>query len=108
LLCQAAAAEADLARIRARLRDLGVRYRHWETDHGRPAEGWESLTGTERAVAELIAQGLTNRQAAGRLYISTHTVAHHLRQAFRKLSIGSRVELARIVVERSRQSPVSG
>jgi DNA-binding CsgD family transcriptional regulator len=33
------------------------------------------------------------------MYISTHTVAHHLRQAFRKLHIASRVELARIVIE---------
>jgi DNA-binding CsgD family transcriptional regulator len=36
------------------------------------------------------------------MYISTHTVAHHLRQAFRKLSIASRVELTRIVIERGR------
>jgi DNA-binding CsgD family transcriptional regulator len=64
----------------------------------------ESLTGTERAVADLTAQGLTNQQTADRMYISTHTVAHHLRQAFRKLSIGSRVELARIVMERSQQA----
>ncbi len=35
------------------------------------------------------------------MYISTHTVAHHLRQAFRKLSITSRVELARIVIEQA-------
>ena len=34
------------------------------------------------------------------MYISTHTVAHHLRQAFRKLSIASRYELTRIVIER--------
>jgi DNA-binding CsgD family transcriptional regulator len=33
------------------------------------------------------------------MYISTHTVAHHLRQAFRKLSIASRVELTRIVIQ---------
>ena len=33
------------------------------------------------------------------MYISTHTVAHHLRQTFRKLQIASRVELARIVIE---------
>jgi DNA-binding CsgD family transcriptional regulator len=30
------------------------------------------------------------------MYISTHTVAHHLRQAFRKLSIASRYELTLI------------
>lgn len=97
-------ATADSARVRSHLRDLGVRRRHWKTCPGRPVDGWESLTGTERAVSELIAQGLTNRQAASRMYISTHTVAHHLRQAFRKLSIGSRIELARIVMERSQQA----
>jgi DNA-binding CsgD family transcriptional regulator len=50
-------------------------------------------------VSELVAQGLTNQEIAGRMYISQHTVAHHLRQAFRKLNIGSRVELARMVAE---------
>jgi DNA-binding CsgD family transcriptional regulator len=42
------------------------------------------------------------------LYISTYTVAHHLRQAFRKLSMGSRVELARIVVEESQPANAGG
>ena len=49
----------------------------------------------------LVAQGLNNNQVAARMYISTHTVAHHLRQAFRKLSIASRVELTRIIIERA-------
>ena len=44
-------------------------------------------------MAGLVAEGLNNNQVAARMYISTHTVAHHLRQAFRKLSIASRVEL---------------
>jgi hypothetical protein len=35
------------------------------------------------------------------MYISTHTAAHHLRQAFRKLSIASRVELTRIAIEQA-------
>jgi DNA-binding CsgD family transcriptional regulator len=35
------------------------------------------------------------------MYISTHTVAHHLRQAFRKLYIASRIELARVVLEQA-------
>jgi DNA-binding CsgD family transcriptional regulator len=94
-------AMADMARVRARLRDLGVRQRHWETPSDRPVIGWGSLTGTEHAVSELVAQGLTNHEIAGRMYISQHTVAHHLRQAFRKLNIGSRVELARMVAEQS-------
>jgi DNA-binding CsgD family transcriptional regulator len=67
----------------------------------RPATGWDSLTDTERSTSELVAQGLTNQQVADQLFISVHTVAFHLRQVFRKLGIGSRVELARIALERS-------
>jgi len=93
-------ARRDQARVRRRLRQLGVRRRHWSTSPGTaPVAGWHSLTGTEQAVASLVAEGLNNNQVAARMYISTHTVAHHLRQAFRKLSITSRVELARIVIE---------
>jgi DNA-binding CsgD family transcriptional regulator len=35
------------------------------------------------------------------MYISVHTVAFHMRQIFRKLNIGSRLELARIVLQQS-------
>jgi DNA-binding CsgD family transcriptional regulator len=96
-----AAADRDQARIRRRLRQLGIRRRHWTTPADRPVTGWDSLTDTEQAVAGLVAEGLNNNQVAARMYISTHTVAHHLRQAFRKLSIASRVELARIVIEQA-------
>jgi DNA-binding CsgD family transcriptional regulator len=94
-------ADGDQARIRRRLRELGVRRRHWSTPATRPIAGWDSLTGTEQAVSRLVAEGLNNNQVAARMYISTHTVAHHLRQAFRKLQIASRVELARIVIEQA-------
>ena len=97
-------ANADMARIRRRLRRLGVRRRHWAAAAGRPTAGWESLTETERAASELVAQGLNNRQVAARMYVSAHTIAFHLRQVFRKLNIGSRVELARIVLEQTQQS----
>jgi DNA-binding NarL/FixJ family response regulator len=101
-----AAAERDQARIRRRLRQLGIRRRHWATPAARPLAGWDSLTGTEQAVAGLVAEGLNNAQVAARMYISTHTVAHHLRQAFRKLSIASRVELTRIVIEHAADGPL--
>jgi DNA-binding CsgD family transcriptional regulator/tetratricopeptide (TPR) repeat protein len=94
-------ADRDQARIRQRLRKLGIRRRHWTTPLTRPVTGWDSLTDTEQAVAGLVAEGLNNHQVAARMYISTHTVAHHLRQAFRKLSIASRVELTRIVIEQT-------
>ncbi|SFO16203.1 regulatory protein, luxR family [Actinomadura madurae] len=98
-------ADRDQARVRRRLRELGIRHRHWTSLPGKAVTGWNSLTRTEQTVAELVAQGLNNKQVAGRMYISPHTVAHHLRQAFRKLSIASRVELTRIVIERTARHP---
>ena len=98
-------ADRDQARIRRRLRRLGIRRRHWATPPARPVAGWDSLTETEQAVAGLVAEGLNNNQVAARMYISTHTVAHHLRQAFRKLSIASRYELTRLVIEQAADGP---
>ena len=97
-----AGAATDMARIRRRLRGLGVRRRYWAVSADRPVIGWKSLTDAERATSELAAQGLNNRQIGGRLYISRHTVAFHLRQVFRKLQISSRVELTRVVMEQGR------
>jgi DNA-binding CsgD family transcriptional regulator len=93
-----------VARIRSRLRTLGVRRRHWSYGD-RQLSGWGSLTDTERSVAELVAEGLTNRQVAERMFLSPHTVVFHLRQVFRKLEISSRVELTRLAAERALTPP---
>ena len=93
-------AQRDAARVRRRLRRLGVRRRNF-TYADRPGSGWASLTDTERAVSNLVAQGLTNQKIANQMFLSVHTVAFHLRQVFRKLDIGSRVDLARVLTERS-------
>ncbi|MEV1064384.1 LuxR C-terminal-related transcriptional regulator [Streptomyces sp. NPDC050263] len=61
----------------------------------RPADPGQALTGSERAVAELVVLGMTNRQVAGKLHLSSYTVNYHLRNIFRKFGIKSRVELAR-------------
>ncbi|OLB66105.1 MAG: hypothetical protein AUI10_03815 [Actinobacteria bacterium 13_2_20CM_2_72_6] len=61
--------------------------------------GWAGLSQTQRAVARMVSQALTNQQIARRLQLSPHTVNYHLRQIFRKLGINSRVELARITQE---------
>ncbi len=95
-----AAAVRDAARVRRR---LGVRRRHF-TYADRPGSGWASLTDTERAVSDLVAQGLTNQKIANRMFLSVHTVAFHLRQVFRKLDIGSRVDLARGLTEHSQHN----
>ncbi|GAA2212041.1 hypothetical protein GCM10009850_075030 [Nonomuraea monospora] len=91
----------DAARIRRRLRGVGVRHRHWSYAE-RPVSGWDSLTETEHTVSLLAADGMTNPQIAEQMFISVHTVAFHLRQVFRKLSIRSRVELARLAAEQTR------
>ncbi|HEX7291549.1 MAG TPA: helix-turn-helix transcriptional regulator, partial [Conexibacter sp.] len=60
----------------------------------RPAvRGADALTPSERRVAELAARGLTNREIAQALFISTKTVEFHLRNAYFKLRIRSRSEL---------------
>ena len=98
---QLTGAAAGMARIRRRLRELGVRRRYWTQSAGRPVTGWQSLTDTELVASELVAQGLNNQQVADQMYISVHTVAFHMRQIFRKLNIGSRLELARIVMQQA-------
>ena len=81
-------------RVRSRLRELGVRRRLVTTEP--ETSGWAALTAAELAVAGLVAEGLTNREVAERLFVSPHTVNSHLRHVFSKLGINSRVELARL------------
>jgi DNA-binding NarL/FixJ family response regulator len=51
------------------------------------------LTAQERQVAALVRQGLSNRDAAARLFVSPRTVDFHLRNVFTKLGVASRAEL---------------
>ncbi len=64
-----------------------------------PRFGWDSLTPAELRVAEAVGAGLTNAQAARRLFVSPHTVDYHLRQIFLKLGISSRVQLATFLTQ---------
>jgi DNA-binding CsgD family transcriptional regulator/tetratricopeptide (TPR) repeat protein len=87
------------ARVRIRLLELGSGQRR-SRHSPRPVSGWASLTDAERRVTDLVAEGLSNPKVAERLFLSRHTVDFHLRQVFRKLNVGSRVELARLVLVR--------
>ncbi len=49
-------------------------------------------------MARLVAEGGTNRQIADRLFLSPHTVDSHIRHAFAKLGVTSRVELTRLAL----------
>ncbi len=53
------------------------------------------LTATERRVADLLAGGATNRDAAAALFVSVRTVESHAASVYRKLGVRTRAELAR-------------
>jgi predicted ATPase/class 3 adenylate cyclase/DNA-binding CsgD family transcriptional regulator len=68
----------------------------------RPVSGWAALTPTEIEVARAVADGLTNQQAAARLFISVPTVKTHLRHIFAKLGIDNRSQLVAEVAQHKR------
>jgi DNA-binding CsgD family transcriptional regulator len=60
----------------------------------RPSTGWDSLTPTELDVVRLVAEGISNKDIATRLFVSPRTVQSHLRHVYNKLGVTSRVQLA--------------
>jgi DNA-binding NarL/FixJ family response regulator len=78
-----ALAEHALAELTA----TGARPRHIQLS------GVESLTPSERRVADLAADGLTTRRIAESLFVTPKTVEYHLRHTYQKLHISSRTQL---------------
>ncbi|MEU7524338.1 AAA family ATPase [Saccharothrix sp. NPDC042600] len=83
----------DVADLHARARASGFR-RGVRRPSTRVREGWDSLTPTERTVAALVAEGLSNPAIAARMFISRRTVQTHVSSVLVKLSLSSRVEVA--------------
>jgi DNA-binding CsgD family transcriptional regulator len=82
----AARAETELLATGARPRRIAL-------------SGVESLTPSERRVAELAAEGPTNREIAQALFVTSKTVEVHLSSAYRKLGINSRSQLSAALAE---------
>lgn len=87
-------ADWDVRRADARTRPYGVR-RGQRGRRDRPTTGWESLTPTELKVAHLVAQGRSNPDIAGALFLSRRTVQTHVSHILVKLAAHSRSEIAR-------------
>jgi DNA-binding CsgD family transcriptional regulator len=83
-------AEPWAERARTELRASG------ETARSRDPEAAPRLTPQELQVAQLVAQGLSNKEVAAQLFLSPRTIDAHLRSVFAKLEITSRTQLARM------------
>ena len=59
----------------------------------RAPEAWAQLTPQELQIAQLAAEGLSNREIGERLYLSHRTVGSHLYRLFPKLGVTSRTQL---------------
>jgi DNA-binding CsgD family transcriptional regulator len=90
----AAARRTGVQRV---MRRAGVRRTKW-ADNNSPS-GRKPLTDAERRVAYLIADGHTDRSAAKTLGISVNTVSTHIRSAYTKLGVQSRVQLTNTLRE---------
>ena len=90
-------APARRAAAERELRRLGHRRLHRRSRPGTGDVGVAALTERELQVARMIIDRRTNAEIAAALFLSPKTVESHIRNLFHKLSVSSRVEVARAV-----------
>jgi DNA-binding CsgD family transcriptional regulator len=86
-LYRGAGARPYMRRVETDLSDSGI------LENDSRAQSRLSLTEREQDVVALVTKGMTNRQVAAELYISSKAVEYHLRNVFGKLGVTSRREL---------------
>jgi DNA-binding CsgD family transcriptional regulator/tetratricopeptide (TPR) repeat protein len=78
-----------LVRVAARVRAAGL-----PSGDSAPRQSSDGLSGRERDVLRLVAQGMSNREIGSTLFISEHTTASHVRSILRKTDCANRTEAA--------------
>ncbi|MET4308097.1 AAA family ATPase [Bradyrhizobium sp. RT4b] len=73
-----------------------------ETSRRRTEQVWDTLTPQELHIAQLAAEGLSNKEIGARLYLSHRTVGYHLHRIFSKAGITSRSGLRPVLASISR------
>ncbi len=68
------------------------------TPRNQSSRAYQILTPREREVVQLLAEGMTSKEIAGRLHVSVRTVESHRRQIMSKLSLQSVVELTKFAL----------
>jgi DNA-binding CsgD family transcriptional regulator len=68
-----------------------------ETVRRRGTSATEELSPQELQIGLVVAQGVTNREAGAKLFLSPKTIEYHLSHVYRKLGVRSRTELARLI-----------
>jgi DNA-binding NarL/FixJ family response regulator len=76
-----------------------------ERDDAGPAHPMDTLTEREREVLQLAAQGLTNKQVAQRLDLSTRTAESHRANLMKKLGLHTQTDLIRFALQRGLLPP---
>ena len=64
---------------------------------GRARQGLAELTDREREIADLVAEGRSNKAVAATLFLSEKTIEHHLSRVYAKLGVRSRVQLTAVL-----------
>jgi two-component system, NarL family, response regulator DevR len=73
-----------------------------EVSLGRPGSAWQvtALSETDLAILKHLSEGLTDKQIAGRVHLSPHTVKDHLEKIRTVLDVGSRTEIVATALRR--------